>query len=462
VTELWQLTAVEQADGVRSGAFSARELTSAVLERIAEVDPALNAVCTLNDRAMDEAAAADATLASGRPVGPLHGVPFSVKDLIPTAGLRTTLGSTAYRDRIPDQDDVSVERMRAAGGILLGKTNTRELGYGVVADNALFGPTRNPWNHARTAGGSSGGSAAAIASGMGALSLGNDGGGSLRVPAALCGVFSIKPTFGLVPVYPSCRLPAAPGLGSWETLECVGPITATVEDAALVLETIVGYDRRDRHSLPASARGLRECLSDGVRGLKVAWSPRLGQADVDSEILELTECAVGTLECSVTVTDPPVGDLEELRAAFAATVARDSDLAALRDMADRYDVSPDIHELVDRPWSADDLTWAAARRQTLYDEMRAFLDDFDLLITPTTATTAFPVGLRRPVGEPSRDWSPFAFPFNLTGQPAASVPVGRTRDGLPVGLQIVGRRMEDATVLRAAHAVEQALASRAV
>lgn len=464
MTELWELTAVDQARGVRGGEFSAEELMRSVLGRIEAADPEINAFCTLNERALADARAADEALARGDATGPLHGVAFSVKDLIPTAGVRTTLGSTAYADWIPDQDDVSVERMRTAGALLLGKTNTRELGYGVVTDNALFGPTRNPRRPDRTAGGSSGGSAAAVAAGMGSLSLGNDGGGSLRVPAALCGVFTLKPTFGVVPLYPSCRLPTRAGLGSWETLESIGPITRTVEDAALMLEAITGFDQRDRHSIPTAMGGLRASLDEGVSGLRIAWSPRLGQAHVDPEVLELTTRAVEALGraapgCEVVDIDPPVGDLHELRTVFAATVARDSDLVALRELAERHVVSEDLQELVRRDWTAETFTWAATRRQMLYDAIRSFMADWDLLITPTTATTAFPMGLRWPEHGPGRDWSPFAFPFNLTGQPAASVPVGVTSDGLPVGLQIVGRRLADATVLRAAHVLEQALAT---
>ncbi|WP_127361027.1 amidase [Actinacidiphila soli] len=464
MTELWELTVGEQARGIREGRFSAEELMRSVLDRIDAADPSVNAFCTLNERALADARAADAALAAGERTGPLHGVPFSVKDLIPTAGLRTTLGSTAYADWIPDHDDVCVERMRAAGGLLLGKTNTRELGYGVVTDNALFGPTRNPHRPDRTAGGSSGGSAAAVAAGMGSVSLGNDGGGSLRVPAALCGVFTLKPTFGVVPLYPSCRLPTRAGLGSWETLESVGPITRTVADAALVLEAIAGFDERDRHSIPSAVGELRASLDEGVRGLRIAWSPRLGQAHVDPEVLELTTRAVGLfgrdgLGCEVVPVDPPVGDLRELRSAFAATVARDSDLAGLRELAERHEVSEDLRELVHREWTAEMFTWAATRRQVLYDAVRGFMADWDLLVTPTTATTAFPIGLRWPEDGPGRDWSPFAFPFNLTGQPAASVPVGVTGEGLPVGLQIVGGRLTDSTVLRAAHALERLLAA---
>jgi aspartyl-tRNA(Asn)/glutamyl-tRNA(Gln) amidotransferase subunit A len=464
---LWRLPAVEQAEGVRRGLWSAEELARSVLARIAERNPEINAYCTLADAAVADARAADRERLRGTLPGPLSGVPFSVKDLIPAEGVRTTMGSMAYADWVPDQDDVAVARLRAAGAILVGKTNTRELGYGIVADNDLFGPTRNPRCPDRTAGGSSGGAAAAVADGMGSVALGSDGGGSLRVPAALCGVFAIKPSFGVVPVYPSCRVPLGPGFSSWESLECVGPLTRTVRDATAVMAVIAGFDARDRHSVPFPADSLTGCLEEGVTGLRVAWSPRLGGAEVSPEILEVTGAAVRVLDglgCAVESADPPIGDLRDLRAVFAATVARDSDLVGLRDMASRYDVSVDIRELVSRPWDGDMLTIAAMRRQVLYDSVRAFMERYDVLVTPATATPAFPVGLRQPADgtegiASGRDWSPFAFPFNLTGQPAASLPVGQTQAGLPVGLQIVGRRLADETVLRVAYALEQALST---
>jgi aspartyl-tRNA(Asn)/glutamyl-tRNA(Gln) amidotransferase subunit A len=464
---LWRLPAAEQADGVRRGLWSAEELTRSVLGRIAERNPAINAYCTLSDAAVADARAADRERLRGTPPGPLCGVPFSVKDLIPAKGVRTTLGSRAYADWVPDQDDIAVGRLRAAGAILVGKTNTRELGYGIVTDNDLFGPTRNPRCPARTAGGSSGGAAAAVADGMGSVALGSDGGGSLRVPAALCGVFAIKPSFGVVPVYPSCRVPLGPGFSSWESLECVGPLTRTVRDAATVMAVIAGFDARDRHSVPVPADSLTRRLEEGIAGLRVAWSPRLDGAEVSPEVLDVTEAAVRVLDqlgCTVEAVDPPVGDLRDLRAVFTATVARDSDLAGLRDMASHYHVSADVRELVTRPWDAQTLTTAAMRRQVLYDSVRAFMETYDVLVTPATATPAFPVGLREPADgaegiASGRDWSPFAFPFNLTGQPAASLPVGLTPAGLPVGLQIVGRRLADATVLRVAYALENALAA---
>jgi Amidase len=284
---LWMLPATEQAAGIRRGDWSAEQLTEAVLNRIDDANPQLNAYCTLDDRTLDAAREADATLRRGERPGPLHGVPFSVKDLIPTKGVRTTLGSLAHRDWIPDTDEISAARMRAAGAILVGKTKTRERGYGVVADNEIFGPTRNPWDPRMTAAGSSSGAAAAVAAGMGTIALGSDGGGSLRVPAVICGAFSVKPTFGVVPLYPSCRVPLRTGLDSWESLECIGPITRTVADSALVLSAISGFDARDRRAAPLKPLPVTRPDASRAHGLTVAFSADMGIAEVDPEIADL-------------------------------------------------------------------------------------------------------------------------------------------------------------------------------
>jgi aspartyl-tRNA(Asn)/glutamyl-tRNA(Gln) amidotransferase subunit A len=457
---LWQLSAVEQAAGVRDGRWSAEMLTTAVLERVADVNPKLNAYVTMNDQALDEARAADRRQAAGEPTGPLHGVPFSVKDLIPTKGLRTTLGSLAHQDWVPDQDEISVARLRDAGGILIGKTNTRELGYGIVTDNELFGPTRNPWDVGMTAAGSSGGAAAAVAAGMGSIALGSDGGGSLRVPAAICGVFALKPTFGAVPLYPSSRLPLRTGLNSWESLECIGPITRTVADGALVMSVIAGLDVRDRHSVPLDT----ELRTSRQRDLVLTYSPSLAGAEVDSEVAEIVEAAVKAVASRqswiVREASPQLPALADLREIFAATVAMDTDLEELRKLAEHVTVSPDIRELVDRQWSGDELTRARRNRQIVYDTMRRFGELHDVLLTPTTATAAFPVGMRFPQDADcgiadGRQWSPFAFLSNLTGQPSVSIPVGLTRTGLPVGVQVSGRHFADDLLLDVAKAFEQ-------
>lgn len=460
---LWQLPAAEQARGVAVGEWTAEEVMRSVLERVEEADALLNAVCTRNDRALEQARRADRAVRSGGPLSPLHGVPFTVKDLIPTAGIRTTLGSVAHRDWVPDQDEIAVSRLRAAGAVVVGKTNARELGYGVVTDNALFGPTRNPWDDRMTATGSSGGAAAAVAAGMGSIALGSDGGGSLRVPAAACGVFAIKPTYGVVPLYPSCRVPLRTGLDAWETLECIGPIARTVADAALMLSTIAGFDERDRHAAAGVAPGFRAPDPERARGLRVAFSPDLGIAEVSSDVQRVVEDAVARLSAEldweITIAAPELATLPELRETFLATVAMDSDRGALREMAERHDVSADIRELIDRPWSTTDFDDARVARRRIYDALRVFMGSVDLLLTPTTATTAFPIGLRHPENRAAgirdgKQWSPFAFLANLTGQPAANVPIGLAPSGLPVGLQAIGHRFDDMLLLDVAAAAE--------
>ncbi|GAA1270921.1 amidase [Pseudonocardia aurantiaca] len=461
---LWRLPAAEQARGIRAGEWSAEEVMRSVLDRIAQADPDLRAYCTLDDSALDAARRADTARRVGEPLGPLHGVPFSVKDLIPTAGVRTTLGSVAHRDWVPAEDEIAVARLRAAGAVLVGKTNARELGYGVVTDNALFGSTRNPWDPRLTAAGSSGGAAAAVAAGMGSLALGSDGGGSLRVPAAVCGVFSIKPTFGVVPLYPSCRAPLRVGLDSWESLECIGPMSRTVADSALVLEVIAGFDAQDRHSAAPGSVTWGVPDAERARGLRVAYSPDLGIAEVAPEVAGVVRAAVtaaaAALDWDLTVVSPRLPALPELRETFLATVAMDTDRSALRRLADEVPVSADIRELVDRDWTAHEFDRARVARRAVHDAVHGFSAPFDLLLTPATAATAFPAGLRFPRdGEcgiaDGRQWSPFAFLANLTGQPAASIPAGRTAAGLPVGLQALAPRFGDPLLLDVAQAVEE-------
>lgn len=463
--ELWSLPAAEQAAGVRRGDWSAVELTDAVLDRIATVDGGLNAYCTVDaDGARRAARRADEVRAGSTGRGPLHGVPFSVKDLIPTAGMRTTLGSLAHRDWVPDTDEIAVARLRAAGAVLVGKTNTRELGYGVVTDNELFGPTRNPWDPRLTAAGSSGGAAAAVAAGMGSVALGSDGGGSLRVPAAVCGVVAVKPTFGVVPLYPSCRVPLRIGLDTWESLECLGPITRTVDDAALVLSVLAGFDARDRHSVPGGSPPSPPVVPGAVA---VAFSPDLGIAEVDPEVAALAEAAAEQLAATAGAelrrTVPALPPLTALRATFSATVAMDTDLSALAALAASVPVSPDIRELLARSWTPAGFGAARVARRRLYDVLHGFFAaGVDVLVTPSTATTAFPVGLRHPPDGfggivDGRQWSPFAFLANLTGQPAVSLPAGRTRAGLPVGIQLLGPRFSEPVLLEVARRYEAAV-----
>ncbi len=455
--ELLRRSALELAASIRAKQVSPVEVTEAVLARIDALNPRLNAFCLVApDVALNAAREAEIAVVKGEPLGPLHGVPFSIKDVIFTRGLRTTGGSRLFADAVPEEDAIVVARMRAAGAVVLGKTNTSELGHQALTDNTLFGPTRNPWNLDLTPGGSSGGAAAAVASALGPVALGTDGGGSLRLPAAFCGVYGFKPSWGRVPQYPSF-----PG---WEHLSVTGPITWTVRDAALVLDVIAGDDDRDRHSLPREARSYLESCDDSIRGLHVAWSPDLGYAAVDPRVLAVCENAAAEFEalgCHVEVVNPAWEDPEEI----FRTIVSAQFYAHWSDQlpAQEAQLDPSLVKFIRRGGavSAREYVLAMDRVRAYWHEAQTFLARFDLLLTPTVSVLPFPVTERPPreIGEQAISvlgWMPFTFPFNLTGQPAASVPAGLTEDGLPVGLQIVGRRNADRTVLAASAAYEAA------
>ncbi len=450
------LPATELAAAIRRKKVSPVEVVEAILARIERLNPTLNAYCTVTaDSARREAKAVECALMkrSARP-GPLHGVPFSVKDLVITKGVRTTWGTRIYADHVPEEDAPVVERLKAAGGILVGKTNTPMFGWIGATHNLLFGVTRSPWNLDRTPGGSSGGAGAAVAAGMAPLAVGTDGGGSIRIPASFSGIFGLKPSYGRVPTYPPS--------GAW-SLSHAGPMTRTVADAALMLNVIAGPDERDQYSLPPSGVDYVKALRGSLKGLRIAWSPTLGFARVaDPEVVALSEAAARRfreLRCRVETVDPRLPDASEAwRAIFCGGIA--TRLAPyLRDR--KTDIDPGLARIIEEA-----LTWPPTRyvqawfdRLSFWDSARKFFARYDLLLTPTVACPPFKVGLDNPTeiaGTPIRDyeWIPFTFPFNMTGQPAASVPCGFTRDGLPVGLQIVGRRFDDATVLRAAAAFE--------
>lgn len=452
------LSAQELAQRIRGKELSPVEVMDALLDRIAAIDPGLNAYCTVAaDEARDAATAAEIAILSGEALGPLHGVPVSIKDLIFTRRLRTAAGSRLLADHVPEEDAVAVERLRAAGAIIVGKTTTPEFGFKGVTDSPLHGVTRNPWDPTRTPGGSSGGAGAAVAAGLGPLALGTDGGGSIRIPASFCGVYGLKPSFG--------RVPSGPGLPGWETLSHTGPLTRTVRDAAIMLDVLAGPDDRDRHSLPAAAGAsfLAAC-EDGIAGLSVAWSADLGHGHVEPEVADLcAEAAVRfeSLGCHVEVVVPTWDNPEGIFRTLAAGEA----YAAHRDRLEAGErlLDPALVELLRHgaTITAEQYLAALLRRREFWTEVQRFLARFDLLITPTVAVAPFAVD-----GLPIREiagtavsplgWTPFTFPFNLTGQPAASVPAGFTAAGLPVGLQIVGRRHADRTVLAASAAWEAA------
>lgn len=458
-TEICYMPAVDMAQAIRTRKLSPVEVMNAVLSRIERLNPKINAYCTLLDEsAKKQAQEAEIKVMKGDELGPLHGVPISIKDLTYTKGVRTTSGSKMYETFIPDHDAIIVERLKAAGAIMLGKTNTPEFGFMGVTDNKLFGPTRNPWNLDRHAGGSSGGAAAAVAAGMGPLSQGSDGGGSIRIPSSFCGVFGIKPSFG--------RVPRGAGLSDWQTLSSYGPITRTVSDAALALEVMAGRDDRDRHSLPDANLQYLALLNGNIKGLRVAWSSDLGYAAVDSQVLEKTSSAVSifeTLGCEVEMATP---DITNPGRAFSLIWAVNY-AAAYVDQLDEWgdQMDPRLVALIrlGNDKLAIEYAQAAIEREQLYSRLLPFFKRYDLLLTPATAVSAFDIRklelteIGEGKGSSWLDWAPFTYPFNLTGQPAASVPCGWTDDGLPVGLQIVGKPFDDATVLKAAAAFESAL-----
>ncbi len=453
---VWR-SAVECAALIRRKELSPVELTESVLAHIDDVNPRLNAFCLIaHDVARRLAREAEIAVMKGEPLGPLHGVPVSVKDVLFTRGIRTTGGSRLYADLIPEVDAVPVGRLKAAGAVLLGKTTTSEFGHKAITESPLFGVTRNPWNLERTPGGSSGGAAAAVASGCGPIALGTDGGGSVRIPAAFCGLFGMKPSYG--------RVPIGAGFPGWDHVSHVGPLARTVRDAAAVLDVIAGGDDRDRESLPSEAGSYVDACEGGVKGLNVAWAPDLGFARVDPEVLELTGDAAAEFEalgCHVEVVNPGWENLEEVFGTLIAAqfyAAWSDELPAAEARLD-----PTLVKFIRRGGSitARDYLRARARVAEYWEEVRAFSERFDLLLTPTTAVAPFAAGERPPReidGEAVSvlGWMPFTYPFNLTGQPAASVPAGLTADGVPVGLQIVGGRHADRAVLAAAAAYEAA------
>jgi aspartyl-tRNA(Asn)/glutamyl-tRNA(Gln) amidotransferase subunit A len=449
--ELSRLNAAPLARLIRNKQVSPVEAITAAIAALDRLDPEIDAFCTpAREQALIAAKRLETRIARGEEVGPLAGVPVGIKDLVPTAGLRTTFGSRLYADYVPEIDDIAVERLRAAGAIVIGKTNAAEFGYGGIGHNPLFPTTRNPWDPTRTSGGSSAGSAAAVAAGICPLALGSDGGGSVRLPAAFCGIVGIKPTMGRIPLWPGCRDETLPGASGWESVEHYGPLARTVADAALFLAAVVGPDLRDRHSLPDEGVDWAAAAAAPLpRPLRIAWCPKWAGLPVDPEVQLLTESAAHRLAAAtggvIETVQSPIGDLIE---PSRAIVAMETDLTGLRKLAAGREhlLSNSLRTLLSKRWSAEQFTDAITARKGAVNAMARFMARFDLLLTPTAPITAFPVDRDGPgaidgVAVADDAWSPALYPANWTGQPAASVPVGLSQAGLPVGLQIVGRRL---------------------
>lgn len=454
--EIGFLSGVEIAAAIRARKMSPVEIVAALLRRIEALNPVLNAYVTVAaDAAMAEAQVAESRAARGGDLPPLLGVPVSTKDSFETKNLRTTFGSRVFANYIPVGDAPLVERLRRSGAIVIGKTAMPEFAWKAMTDSPLQGVTRNPWSLDHTPGGSSGGASAQMAAGLGPLAVGTDGGGSIRIPASFTGVFGIKPSFGRIPVYPS---------SSFDALSHPGPITRTVADSAAMLAVMAGPHSADRFSLEAPPQDYIGLLGAGVAGLRVAWSPDLGYAKVDAEVAAVTAAAASVFEelgCAVEEVDPKFGDPLELYEVFLQVGAA----AAIQPHRAQWEreLDPGLVAIANRgaQRGALELARAQIERNQLYDRMRRFFDVYDLLLTPTVAVLPFRAGAASPPPEQGRgedwpSWTPFSFPFNLTQLPAASVPGGFSQSGLPIGLQIVGRRFADLTVLQAAAAYESA------
>ena len=445
----------------RARKTSPLEVMEAVLRRIDAANPSLNAYVTVA-RKSALAAARAATRALGRRGGtllPLHGVPVSIKDLTATKGIRTTWGSLIYQNHVPAEDDLVVQRLKAAGAIVVGKTNTPEFGAGGNTFNAVFGATRNPWNTTLTCGGSSGGAAVAVATGMGPIAEGTDLGGSLRAPAAFCGVVGFRTTPGLVPRYPRAL--------AWDSLGVTGPIARTVGDVALMLSAIAGPDDRAPLSYPVdTAQFTRATRAASIKGWRVAWTPDLnGLIPVDPEVLRVAQGALRVLRdlgARVETACPDfseVGDIVRGTRGLAMVALHGDKLPKWRSRMQEGLVK-DIEDGL--ALSASDIARAEVLRSVLWHRVRDFMASRELLVLPTVALPPFAAERPYPMhinGVPLANytqWLYLTYGITVTGLPAISVPCGFTRDGLPVGLQMVGGRCQDGAVLRAAAAFEAA------
>jgi len=453
------MSASDLAGLIRTKKLSPVELVRGLLERIEAINPKINAYVTVTaDSAMAAAREAEGAVMRGEELGALHGVPFAVKDVTLTEGVRTTMGSRLMEDFVPEEDAVHVARLKKAGAIMLGKTNTPEFACKGVTDNLVFGVTRNPWNLEKVAGGSSGGAAAAVVAGLGPLATGNDVGGSIRTPASCCGAFGIKPQFGRVPNYPFLYL--------WESLLHEGAITRTVKDAALMLDVMAGPHWGDRHSILLPGVSFAESLEGGVKGLRIAWSLDLGYATIARQVRDVCEEAVKKFSEMGAEIEEASPDYENLETSFTTIVNTElgamlSSFGPLDELKDKLHPFLMARVAPIQNLTAFDYLRATFTRQELSVKVGKFFEPYDLLLTPTLGLPAWQIGL--PTGYVEEvDGKPVSpmgyqlnFPFNITGQPAASIPVGWTEDGLPVGLQIVGKHYGEATVFRAAAALEQ-------
>lgn len=457
-TDLCFMTAVELARRIRARDVSVTEVVQAHLAQIERVNPRVNAVVTLTaERALAEARARDASLARGEAAGPLFGLPIAHKDLVPTRGIRTTYGSPIYRDHVPEEDALIVERLRAAGAVTVGKTNTPEFGAGSQTFNEVFGRTLNPCDPGKTCGGSSGGAAVALACGMVPIADGSDMGGSLRNPASFCNVVGLRPSPGRVPVWPSET--------AWFPLSVQGPMARTVRDTALLLSAMAGPDRRSPIAIVEPGERFRAPLERDFRGVRVAWSRHLGGLPIDRRVTAVLEVQRRTFEalgCVVEEGQPDFGDAREIFQVWRAWAFANK-LGPLLD-THRHQMKDTVVWNIEQGFKTTgrEIGEAEMKRTHLYHRVREFMERHEFLVLPVTQVPPFDVtvpyvteidGVALPT---YIDWMRACSDITVTGHPAISVPAGFTGEGLPVGIQIVGRHQDDWGVLQLAHAFETA------
>ena len=456
--EICFLTAIELARHIRAKELSATEVMEAHLTQIERVNPQVNAIVTfLPEQALEQARAADEALSHGEDVGPLHGLPVAHKDLTPTKGIRTTFGSQALQDFVPEEDALIVERLKKAGAITIGKTNTPEFGAGSQTYNEVFGETLNPYDTARTCGGSSGGAAVALACGMIPIADGSDMGGSLRNPASFCNVVGLRPSPG--------RVPNWPGYVGWYTYAVEGPMARTVEDAALMLSTIAGPDPRSPIAITEPGSLFSQPLKRNFKGVRIAWSHDLGMLPVDPQVTTVIEGKRHLFEglgCRIDDCEPDFSGADEIFKAWRAWYFELVLAELLETQRDKLKDTVIWNIEEGMKLSGPQLGAIERRRTELYHRVREFMQTYEFLILPVSQVPPFPVSQRyieEINGEKMGtyiDWMKSSYYITTVGFPAISVPCGFTADGLPVGVQIVGRHQDDLGVLQLAYAFEQA------
>jgi aspartyl-tRNA(Asn)/glutamyl-tRNA(Gln) amidotransferase subunit A len=466
--EIYFLSAYEMGEKVKAQELNSQEITEIFIERIVKINPIINAYCTPTfDLAREMAKSADIRVKKGEETSPLNGIPISIKDETEVQGIRTTFGSKIFENNKPRRDDIVVKRARNAGAIILGKTNTPAFGYKGETDNLIFGVTKNPWNLKRTPGGSSGGAAAAVASGLSPLAIGSDGGGSIRIPSSFCGTYGLKPTFGLVPQSNMLLL------GYAGTLVHKGPIVRYVKDSALLLDVLVGDHFSDRYSLPKPNYSYLNALEEMPKNLKIGYTFDLGFTEaIDPEVETTVYNAMQTFEqfnwsivnCKFKFKSP---------ANLFWTIWTSGFAYALKSLLDQWKdkMDPDFVDLLNMGlnYSTIELKLAEVQREMVYINVCRLLREFDILITPTLPCTAFELGKSGLHDKETMTtnlfiggkrisllgWLPFTYPFNLSGHPAASIPCGWSREGLPIGMQIVGNRFDEKKILQVSRAFEE-------